>query len=213
MMIGVAFFWAFLGMASAVPISSVHSWVNETVQLPFSLQPPSPPWEFLHITWNFITGNRNALILAYLLDKCNGTALKWWEKECYINKQVAEMYRQRADVLKNGTLVLYRVGLHDTGMYRTTIITMDFRRHATVNLKVTEGMTSAVPISTAHSWVNQTEGAGSLTQEKLSTENMVRMVLGGLLLFFLGVMITFLHSGWKHHSGKEDCGPSWEIHH
>nr|XP_028573406.1 uncharacterized protein LOC114590948 [Podarcis muralis] len=175
MLISVAFFWAFSGMASAVPISSAHSWVNatinQTVQLPFSLQPPSPSWEFLHITWTFIAGNRNVLILAYIVDNCSGTALKWWGKECNTNKLVDEMYQQRADVLKNGTLVLHRVGLHDAGMYRATIKSLDLRLHATVNLTVTEG-------------------ARSLTQEKLSTENMVRMIWGGLLLCFLGLLVV-----------------------
>ncbi|XP_032997817.1 uncharacterized protein LOC117042379 [Lacerta agilis] len=221
MMIGVAFFWAFSGMTSAVPISSAHSWVNatinQTVQLPFSLQPPSPSWEFLHITWDFIAGNRNVPVLAYIVDNCSGTALKWWGKECRTNKLVAEMYQQRADVLKNGTLVLHRVGLHDAGVYLATIKSTDLRLHATVNLTVTEGMTSTVHTPTAHTLVNATinqtevstststvgaesltqeklrckhKGAGSLTQKKLSIENMVRMVLGGLLLCFLGLLIV-----------------------
>ncbi|KAJ6616026.1 hypothetical protein lerEdw1_015104 [Lerista edwardsae] len=134
-----------LAASASVSASSSSTLVcattGQSVLLPFSFQPPSLSWNFISIKWEFTNINGSIPILVYLVDNCSGNSQKWWERECSIHKEVAEKYRQRADIFKNGTLTIYHVGVQDAGVYQATIRSnFPVKTYRTVNLTVTEGI-------------------------------------------------------------------------
>ncbi|XP_062979559.1 uncharacterized protein LOC134396885 [Elgaria multicarinata webbii] len=185
-MIGVALLWAFVGMSPAMSLSTAPSLVNVTIHqtalLPFSFQPPSPSWKFISIKWEFISTNGSVPILVYLLVNCrgNGTSLQWWERECNIDKEVDEEYFQRADILKNGTLMIHHAGVKDAGMYQATIRTFGVKVSRTVNLTVTRPRVTST----------STPGVELFTLERVITENMMRMIVSCFILCFLWLLVV-----------------------
>ncbi|KAJ7317278.1 hypothetical protein JRQ81_003440 [Phrynocephalus forsythii] len=165
------------GMAAPLATSKVYSWViaaiHQTALLPLSFQPPSSSWQFISIKWERMTPSGSVPILVSLMDRCNTsrTIHHWWERECLVHKEVADIYQKRADIFRNGTLVIQQVELKDAGIYHATILTTDNKHEAMINLTVTGGAEAL--------W-------------KLSAANMIRMVLACLALCLLGLLVTEL---------------------
>ncbi|EMP25043.1 hypothetical protein UY3_17891 [Chelonia mydas] len=64
-------FSAFMGTSStlliATPENPVHAITNQTAVLPISLRFSTPPGEFFHLKWDFLSGDRP--VLAYVLSR------------------------------------------------------------------------------------------------------------------------------------------------
>ncbi|XP_053149370.1 uncharacterized protein LOC128343956 [Hemicordylus capensis] len=159
----------------STPHNAVYATTNQTALLSFFFQPRIPNWEFISIKWEFISINESVPILVYLLDSCVGYSQIWWERECNSDKEVAERYQQRADILKNGTLMIQHVGTQDSGKYQAIVRTYGKKDYATVNLIVIEDSRSIA--------------APSLTLGRLETESIIRVILACLVLCCLGLVV------------------------
>uniref|UniRef100_A0ABM5FIL6 Ig-like domain-containing protein n=1 Tax=Pogona vitticeps TaxID=103695 RepID=A0ABM5FIL6_9SAUR len=158
-------------LASSKADSQVMAVVHQTALLPLSFQPPSSSWTFISIKWERMIASGSVPILVYLIDRCNtsGVTHQWWERECLRHKEVANGYQKRADIFRNGTLIIQQVERKDAGIYLATILTTGVEHETTVNLTVTGGAEAL--------W-------------KLNTENTIRMVLACLTLCFLGLLVV-----------------------
>ncbi|KAM9119345.1 uncharacterized protein ACDP82_015782 isoform 2-T2 [Pangshura tecta] len=171
-------FSAFLGASStlllAIPENPVHAIANQTAVLPVSLRFSTPPGEFFHLKWDFLSGHRP--VLAYVLTKCSGGALEWWQRSCQRSVRVAEEYQQQANVsLQSGSLVIQCVQPADAGTYRITVRGLDVFVTAEVNLTVT----GAAPTN-----------SGGMNGARFSlVPNTVRLGLAGLVLCVLGLIV------------------------
>ncbi|KAL8179993.1 UNVERIFIED_CONTAM: hypothetical protein K2H54_002573 [Gekko kuhli] len=179
----------------SLPPRTISAAVNGTAWLPIHLQSLRSAWTFLSIKWEVTTTtNRNISILVYLIGNCSKTIGEWWEKECTVHKEVAGEYQRRVDIFRNGTLVIYSVGLKDAGIYQATIRAAGVEVQAAVNLAVTQGEPFKIDPrgkprrESTVSWEHEdTEPQG--TSGSLTRENTARFVLAGLLLCFLGLLI------------------------
>ncbi|KAM9119335.1 uncharacterized protein ACDP82_015776 isoform 5-T7 [Pangshura tecta] len=148
-MIGMLLLWAFTDTSAALSVISLQNPVRvfsgQTAVLPISLQFQNPAWEFYHVKWDFITGNRP--VLVYMVDHCTG-APGSWERTCQHSLEQAGFYQQRVNVsFKSASLVLKGVQPEDAGTYRITVRSLDVSGTALVNLTV-EGALPALSIIT-----------------------------------------------------------------
>ncbi|XP_034613426.1 uncharacterized protein LOC117870401 [Trachemys scripta elegans] len=172
-------FSAFMGTSStlfiATPENPVHAITNQTAVLPVSLRFSTPPGDFFHLKWDFLSGNRP--VLAYVMSKCKGSAHEWWQRSCQRSVKVAKEYQQQANVsLQSGSLVIQRVQPTDAGTYRITVRGLDVFVMAEVNLTVTE---AAAPTN-----------SGRVNGARFSlVPNAIRLGLAGLVLCLLGLIV------------------------
>ncbi|KAH1183265.1 uncharacterized protein LOC123346610 [Mauremys mutica] len=200
----VFLFSAFLGASStlllAIPENPVHAITNQTAVLPVSLRFSTPPGEFFHLKWDFLSGHRP--VLAYVLTKCSGGAPEWWQRSCQRSVKVAEEYQQQANVsLQSGSLVIQRVQPADAGTYQITVRGLDVFVTAEVNLTVTE---AAAPTN-----------SGRVNGARFSlVPNTVRLGLAGLVLCVLGLIVgeaVYKPAGCSPHHLEESQEPRDEL--
>ncbi|KAM9119332.1 uncharacterized protein ACDP82_015776 isoform 2-T4 [Pangshura tecta] len=146
-MIGMLLLWAFTDTSAALSVISLQNPVRvfsgQTAVLPISLQFQNPAWEFYHVKWDFITGNRP--VLVYMVDHCTG-APGSWERTCQHSLEQAGFYQQRVNVsFKSASLVLKGVQPEDAGTYRITVRSLDVSGTALVNLTVEGNRGEASP--------------------------------------------------------------------
>nr|XP_008118302.1 PREDICTED: uncharacterized protein LOC100562845 [Anolis carolinensis] len=218
--------------------SWVSAPVHQAALLPLCFHPQSTLFNFISIKWEFITINRHIPILVYMLHKCkqDGISRHWWEKECKVTKEIDEAYQQRAGILENGTLRIFPARIKDSGLYQATVLIFGGKHTAIVNLTVTEVPLSFHPSQSnvvdmqekdntknkvlpspypLQSTVMDTQekdsikGKGFGALRRMATENMIRMGLACLTLFFLGLLLVE-HvcnlPGGSSNTRKKDCG-------
>ncbi|XP_014435137.2 uncharacterized protein LOC106732829 isoform X2 [Pelodiscus sinensis] len=134
--------WVLTDTTAALSVFTLQNpvWVypGQVAVLPISLQFANSAWEFYHVKWEFVTGNRP--ILVYMVDSC--TRLREsQERTCQHSMDLAELYHQRATLsFHNASLVLQGVQPKDAGVYRVTVRGLDVSAVATVNLTVMEDL-------------------------------------------------------------------------
>ncbi|XP_044837697.1 uncharacterized protein LOC123345107 isoform X1 [Mauremys mutica] len=188
-MIGMLLLWAFTDASVALSIISLQNPVRvfsgQTAVLPISLQFQNPAWEFYHVKWDFITGNRP--VLVYMVDHCTG-APGSRERTCQHSLEQAGFYQQRANVsFESASLVLKGVQPEDAGTYQITVRSLDVSGTALVNLTV----------------------EGKFAWKSLSPINTIRMVFACLVLCILALIVReYIHaSGSNIAQCEETLGP------
>ncbi|KAG6923558.1 hypothetical protein G0U57_020175 [Chelydra serpentina] len=146
-MIGMLLLWAFTDASAALSVISsqnpVRVFSGQTAVLPISIRFQNPAWEFYHVKWDFITGNRP--VLVYMVDSCTG-APGSQEHTCQHSLEQAGFYQQRANVsFENASLVLKAVQPEDAGTYQITVRSLDVSSTALVNLTVEGNRGEASP--------------------------------------------------------------------
>ncbi|CAM5098660.1 unnamed protein product [Natator depressus] len=195
-------FSAFMGTSSTLLIATlenpVHAITNQTAVLPISLRFSTPPGEFFHLKWDFLSGDRP--VLAYVLSRCKGSAPEGWQRSCQRSVKVAKEYQQQASVsLQSGSLVIQRVQPTDTGTYRITVQGLDVFVKAEVNLTVTE---AAAPTNSGR--VNGARGS--------LVPNAIHLGLAGLVLCVLGLIVgeaVYKPASCSPHRLEGSQEPSW----
>ncbi|XP_065419225.1 uncharacterized protein LOC122172400 isoform X1 [Chrysemys picta bellii] len=134
--------WALIDTTAALSVFTLQNgvWVSpgQAAVLPISLQFTNSAWEFYHVKWYFMTGNRP--ILVYMVDSCT-SSLESQERTCQHSMELADFYQQRATLcFHNASLVLLGVQPEDAGMYRVIVRGLDVSADATVNLTVVEDL-------------------------------------------------------------------------
>ncbi|CAM5105203.1 unnamed protein product [Natator depressus] len=132
--------WALVGTTAALSVFALQNPVcvspGQAAVLPISLQFANSAWEFYHVKWDFMTGNRP--LLVYMVDSC-ASSLESQERTCQHSLERADFYHQRATLcFHNASLVLLGVQPEDAGTYRVTVRSLDVSADATVNLTVVE---------------------------------------------------------------------------
>ncbi|XP_075770330.1 uncharacterized protein LOC106732829 isoform X6 [Pelodiscus sinensis] len=161
---------------------------SQTAVLPISLRFHNSAWEFYHVKWQFVTGNRP--ILVYMADKCIA-APGSQERTCQHNLELAGFYQQRANISfekENVSLVLRAVQPDDAGTYRVTVRSLDVSDTALVNLIV----------------------EGNFARKSFRNINIIRLVFAFLVLCILALILgehvhTFINN---FPTCEETLGPS-----
>ncbi|XP_075770321.1 uncharacterized protein LOC106732829 isoform X3 [Pelodiscus sinensis] len=154
---------------------------SQTAVLPISLRFHNSAWEFYHVKWQFVTGNRP--ILVYMADKCIA-APGSQERTCQHNLELAGFYQQRANISfekENVSLVLRAVQPDDAGTYRVTVRSLDVSDTALVNLIVEGNRGEASPVM--ESITGETESLvmggnreNELTSDRVETSPLVTRI-------------------------------------
>ncbi|KAG6920527.1 hypothetical protein G0U57_017340, partial [Chelydra serpentina] len=184
----------------ATPENPVHAITNQTAVLPVSLRFSTPPGEFFHLKWDFLSGDRP--VLAYVMSKCKGSTPEWWQRSCQRSVKVVKEYQQQANVsLQSGSLEIQRVQPTDAGTYRITVQGLDVHVMAEVNLTVTE---AAAPTN-----------SGRVNGARFSlVPNAVRLGLAGLVLCLLGLIVgeaVYKPAGCSPHRLEGSPEPRGEL--
>ncbi|XP_049648798.1 uncharacterized protein LOC126034921 isoform X4 [Accipiter gentilis] len=155
---GAVIFLAFMGAVTTISIAPLQNpvWVSpgEKAILPISLQLLNPTWDFYHIKWSFLTGDRPVLI--YTMERCNQT-LAASGQQCQQRMEVGDFYSSRANISYNTSLVLQDTQPDDAGVYQLTVQGLDVA-HTTQITLILQGTFSPLFLSgnPAHAHLNQT---------------------------------------------------------
>ncbi|XP_069630212.1 uncharacterized protein [Haliaeetus albicilla] len=155
---GAVIFLAFTGAVTTISIAPLQNpvWVSpgEKAILPVSLQLLNPTWDFYHIKWSFLTGDRPVLI--YTMERCNQT-LAASGQQCQQRMEVGDFYNSRANISYNTSLVLQDTRPDDAGVYQLTVQGLDVAHTMQVTL-ILQGTFSPLFLSgnPAHAHLNQT---------------------------------------------------------
>nr|XP_020671480.1 tripartite motif-containing protein 10-like isoform X2 [Pogona vitticeps] len=216
-MIGVILLWVLTGMAASFTNSRANSEVmavvHQTALLPLSFQPPSSFWAFIRIKWERMATNGSVPILVYLIDRCksSGVTHQWWERECLRHKEVAGGYQERADIFRNGTLIIQQVELKDAGIYLATVLATGVEHETTVNLTVTEAsLASSKADSQVMAVVHQTALLPLSFQPPSSSWTFIsikweRMIASGSVPILVYLIDRCNTSGVTHQWWEREC--------
>ncbi|TFJ96193.1 peptide chain release factor 1 [Platysternon megacephalum] len=200
-MIGMLLLWVFTDASAALSVISLQNPVRvfsgQTAVLPISLRFQNPAWEFYHVKWDFITGNRP--VLVYMVDNCSG-APGSRERTCQHSLEQAGFYQQRVNVsFESASLVLKAVQPEDAGTYRIMVRSLDVSSTVLVNLTVEGNREEA----------SSTVMEGKFAWKSLSTINTVRMVFACLVLCILALTVgEYIHGSGRNFTRREETlGP------
>ncbi|XP_075382168.1 uncharacterized protein LOC142421379 isoform X2 [Mycteria americana] len=155
---GAVIFSAFMGAVATISIAPLQNpvWVSpgDKAVLPVSLRLLNPTWDFYHLKWSFLTGDRP--VLLYTMERCNQT-LATSGQQCQDRMEVGDVYEPRANISYNASLVLQDARPDDAGVYQLTVQGLDVARTVQVTL-ILQGTFSPLFLSSnpARAHLNQT---------------------------------------------------------
>ena len=114
------------GAVATIAVAPLQNpvWVSpgDKAVLPVSLQLLNPTWDFYHLKWSFLTGDRP--VLVYTMERCNQT-LAMSGQQCQHRMEVGDFYKPRANISYNASLVLQDARPDDAGVYQLTVQGLD----------------------------------------------------------------------------------------
>ncbi|XP_072844521.2 uncharacterized protein LOC140703999 [Pogona vitticeps] len=210
-MIGKVLLWALIGSCTSVTVITPQTrvWVysGKTAVLPVLIQFQNPKWEYFHVRWEFLT--QNCPVLFYVVN-CSTPPPGSQKRTCDHQMEMEGRFSGRVNISRDVSLELRDANPEDAGIYEVTIYALDESGRGQVELVFMEGTTKDLRfmVTKNHSPVGeggvQTPGlrtsgksspsnkGGSLTLERHSIENIIRMLLACLVLGTIGWLL------WEH---------------
>ncbi|XP_074990790.1 uncharacterized protein LOC142074179 isoform X1 [Calonectris borealis] len=155
---GAVVFFIFVGAVATISVVPQQNpvWVSpgDKAILSVSLQLLNSTWDFYHLKWSFLTGDR--IVLIYTMEKRNQT-LTTSRQQCQHRMEVGDFYKQRASISCNASLVLQDIQPDDVGVYQLTMQRLDVEHTMQVTL-ILQGTFSPLFLSSnpARAHLNQT---------------------------------------------------------